>query len=261
VRKVFLRYLNSPTPVQLTHGSARAAALGWSPDSKRVITAGDNPQGNKPPRAVFSVPVFGGEPELVMPSDALYLTISPDGKVLAALAFQDGKLVVKTASPIGSPLRMYAPAPFETKETFNSPNLKFSPDGRRILFFSDVPQGRQVWSLPWPAGRAAPRQVLQGLPYYGPTPQFSWLPDSRQIVLSLQEKHDDQNDHLWIAEVDSGAWRQITSGRLPAAVPERCTQPSHRMERSSSLGNTDPTLRSYRFQWKTLRRTGSSLRS
>ncbi len=219
VRQVFLRYLNSPTPVQLTHGSTAAGVVGWSPDSKRVITVGDNPQAKKPPQALFSVPVFGGEPELVMPLDAFYsfgasyATISPDGKALAVIARRDdGKLVVKTASPVGSPLQVYAPAFFEAKVVFNNPNLKFSPDGRRILLFMDLAQERQAWSLPWPAGRTAPRQVLRWLPGYGGTPQFSWLPDSRHIVLSLQEKHDDEHVHLWIADVDSGTRRQITSG-------------------------------------------------
>ena len=42
VRQVFLRYLNSPTPVQLTHGSSAARAVGWSADGKRVISLGKN---------------------------------------------------------------------------------------------------------------------------------------------------------------------------------------------------------------------------
>jgi Tol biopolymer transport system component/tRNA A-37 threonylcarbamoyl transferase component Bud32 len=213
VRQVFLRYLDSPTPVQLTHGSTDAGAIGWSPDSRRVITVGDNPQGKDPPRALFSLPAFGGEPELVRPLPyASSATVSPDGKALAAFVLQDGKLAVETASPVGSPPKPYAPAPFETKEFFNAPNLRYSPDDRRILLLMDVSQGRQAWSLPWPAGRAAPKQVLRQLPAYGGTPRFSWLPDSRHIILSLQEKHDDENTHLWIADIDSGTRRQITSG-------------------------------------------------
>ena len=78
--------------------------------------------------------------------------------------------------------------------------------------------------MPWPAGRTPPQQVLRGLPDYGGTPQFSWLPDSRHIVLSLQEKHDDEHVHLWIADVASEARRQITSGTsselFPAVSPD-----------------------------------------
>jgi eukaryotic-like serine/threonine-protein kinase len=225
VNQVFLRYLNSPTPVQLTHGGSATESIGWSPDSKRVIFVGDNPQGKKPPRALFSVPVFGGEPKLVMPLDGLYATISPDGKVLGVITYQDDfRLVVKTASPLGSPLQPYAPAPFKTKDFVNRPNLKFSPDGRRSLLFIDFSKGRQAWSLPWPPGGAAPQQVLRGMPDYGGTPQFSWLPDSRHIILSLQEKHDDEHSHLWIADVDSGERRQITSDTSkelsPAVSPD-----------------------------------------
>jgi len=224
VRQVFLRYLNSPTPVQLTHGSRAAFNLGWSADSKRVFMGGNNPNGKKPVRALLSVPVFGGEPEFVNAFDASCWATSPDGKSLAVVLNQDdGKSLVETASPPGSPLQPYAPAPFETKagqlQLSISPNLKFSPDGRRILLFIDLPRGRQVWSLPWPPGGAAPRQVLQGLPDYGVLPQFSWFPDSRHIVLSLQAQHDDEHNHLWIADVDSGTRRQITSGTSTEVIP------------------------------------------
>jgi serine/threonine protein kinase len=211
VRQVFLRYLNSPTPVQFTQGSADSAAVGWSADGKRFISGGKNPQAKVPPDALFSTPVFGGEPELLLTADVGYAATSPDGKALAAIVEEDGKLVLKTSSPIGAPFEKYAPAPFETKESFQEPNLRFAPDGRQILLLFDQPQGRLSWKLPWPPGRETPRQAFLRLPTYGRTPFFTWLPDSRHIILSLQDRQDDRHQHLWIADVDSGARRPITS--------------------------------------------------
>jgi eukaryotic-like serine/threonine-protein kinase len=224
VRQVFIRYLNSATPIQLTQGSTDAMAVGWSADGKRVISAGHNPRAKEPPDALFSTPVFGGEAELLFTADIDYAAVSRDGKALAAILNEDRKRVVKTSSPIGAPFQKYAPAPFETKEIFQIPNLQFSPDGRRMLLIFDELQGRLVWNLPWPAGREAPRQIPLRLPLYGPTPSFTWLPDGRHIILSLRDRLDVEHQHLWIADVDSSARRQVTSGasseRDPALSPD-----------------------------------------
>jgi serine/threonine protein kinase len=219
VRQVFLRYLNSPTPVQLTQGGTDATAVGWSADGKRVISMGKNPQAKEPSVALFSTPVFGGEPELLLTADISDASVSRDGKALASIIEEDGKLVVKTSSPIGAPFQRYSPAPFETKDRYQHPDLRFSPDGRRILLFFDQPQGRRIWSLPWPSGQEAPSQVPLRLPSYGLTPFFTWLPDSRHIILSLQDKQDDEHEHLWVADVDSGARRPITSGTSSETSP------------------------------------------
>ncbi len=248
VRQIFLRYLNSATPIQLTHSNVRRTLAGWSADSKRLLYSDDNPRG----KALFSLPVFGGEPNYVMPLDVPYgAFVSPDGKALAVLVMQDGKAVVKTSSPVGSPLQPYAPMPFEAKALLSGHSLNFSPDGRRILLICDPPQGRQAWILPWPAGRAAARQVLRDLPSYGPTPQFSWLPDSRHVIVTLQESHDDQHRHLWIADVDSGTFRRITSGTASEAQPR--VSPDGRRFSSTS---TEWTTRLFRFRSKMQRPNG-----
>jgi Tol biopolymer transport system component len=45
------------------------------------------------------------------------------------------------------------------------------------------------------------------------------MPDNRRIVVSMQDKHDEENEHLWIVDVDSGARRQITNGTTLEAGP------------------------------------------
>jgi WD40 repeat protein len=247
VRQVFLRYLNSPTPVQLTQGSTDATAVGWSGDGKRFISGGKNPQtkelGHVLFDALFSIPVFGGEPELLLTADIDYAVISSDGKALAAIIEEDGKMVVKTSSPVGAPFQRYAPAPFETKESSQEPNLRFSPDGRRILLLFDQLQGRLAWKLPWPPGR---RDSPAGAPYgcllTGRLPSSPGFPTAAISFSRLRNKQDDDHQHLWIADVDSGARRPITSSASSEMEP--ALSPDGKKLCSS---NSIKTARSYPF--------------
>ena len=66
--------------------------------------------------------------------------------------------MVLTASPVGSPLKKYEPAPFATADFANSPLAQFSPDNRSILLMIDVTGGRQAWLLPYPPGKGQPRR-------------------------------------------------------------------------------------------------------
>jgi Tol biopolymer transport system component len=211
-RRVFLRYLNAPAATPLTGGANTWGPVGWSPDSKRVFAIGLNPNGKNPAYALFSIPVFGGEPEFVRPMDFIGLTVSPDGRAVAALQkAEDGRYTVFTASPPESPLKRYAPAPFETTTIFNGPNLQFSRDGRWLTLFMDVPGEKQAWRLPFPSGRGTPQRFLKDLHSFGGTPQMSWFPDGRTGVLS-QVAEEGQPHHLWTAGLHSGLLRQVTSG-------------------------------------------------
>jgi eukaryotic-like serine/threonine-protein kinase len=200
-RRVFVRYLNSPTAKPLTRGARDWNPAGWSPDSKRVIVRGKNPQGDKPPYALFAVPVFGGEPDLMMTLDPFFVSVSPDGKALAAIGEPDNKLAVYTASPVGSPLQRYTPGAFESSEVSNTPNVQFSKDNRSIMLVEDVTGGRQIWQLPYPAGQGTLRRVLTSLPNVGNTPRWSAFPDERTGILSLTTK---AGLHLWFAGIRSG---------------------------------------------------------
>jgi Tol biopolymer transport system component/predicted Ser/Thr protein kinase len=215
-RHVFLRYLNSPTAVPLTRGAEDWNPAGWSPDGKRVLMRGKNPQGAKPQYALFSVPVFGGDPELIMPMDIRYPRVSSDGKAIAGFGYAKGKLSVYTASPVGSDLKRYTPAPFETSSFSNTPYVQFSPDSHWIMLVIDVIGGRQWWKLPYPIGSGTPQRIMQSLNSQGPTPRWSWFPDSRNGVLSST---DEQGRHLWTAGIQSGVRQKTTAGTLSESEP------------------------------------------
>jgi eukaryotic-like serine/threonine-protein kinase len=141
VRQVFIRYLNSPTPVQLTQGSTDAVAVGWSADGKRVISLGKNPRGESPSQALFSTPVFGGEAEQLLAADIRYATVSRDGKALAAFTNEGGKWVVKTSSPSARPSRGTCLHPLRQKKSINNPISSFRRTGGGFCSFSTTPRG------------------------------------------------------------------------------------------------------------------------
>jgi Tol biopolymer transport system component len=208
-RRLFLRYLSSVTPIALTRGAEAVEPAGWSADSKRVLFIGKNPPGAGSPFTLFSIPVFGGEPDVVMPMDGSFILpgfrVSADGKAAVALRIDENrKLLVYTASPPGSPLKPYTPAPFETNTWSNQPYAQFSPDLRSILLVVDALDGRQVWKLPYPAGQGAPERVFRSVPGSG-FGGWSCFPSGRSGVWSF-------GGHLWLGGIGSGVRQALTNG-------------------------------------------------
>jgi serine/threonine protein kinase/Tol biopolymer transport system component len=208
-RRLFLRYWNSPTPAPLTRGADVWDPAGWSADNKRVFVLGKNPPGADSHYTLFSAPVVGGEPDVVTPMDDRFilpgLRVSADGTVLVAIRQDEHrKFSVYTASPVGSALKRYTPAPFESTDWSNTPYAQFSPDSRSITLIVDALDGRQVWNLPYPAGQKAPERILRSVPATG-FGGWSWFPDGRSGVWSFA-------GHLWLAGIRAGVRQAVTTG-------------------------------------------------
>ncbi len=219
--QVFLRYLNSSVSTQLTKTTDGAFPVAWSSDGKRLFFLAKNPSG--PGDALFSVATIGGEPELIMavePTNRYALSVSPDGRTVAEFRRDESGLFgIAISSPAGSPFRKYSPAPFAGKDVFNTPVIRFSPDGTRLLLLRAGDQGREeAWLVPYPEARGTPRLVLKNLPQAGGTPTFSWMPDSRHIVISF-ERNQETPSHLWIADTESEEIRPLTSGTSVESQP------------------------------------------
>ncbi|HXJ38424.1 MAG TPA: protein kinase, partial [Bryobacteraceae bacterium] len=228
-RQVFVRYLNSTLSTQLTRLSSDAFPLGWSPDSMRIFLAAANPAGNEPPRALFSLSIAGGKPELLMPLAVafafghMYARVSPDGKVLVVLQrAADGTVWLGSSSPVGSPIQRYAPGPFETKQLSNLTSFGLSPDGRKILYLPTNAGEDQAWLLPFPAGSGTPKRL--SLDYPGARRTFSWFPDSRHIAASSTIGNSYDRENLQAIDTSGGDRKPITSGlsneSSPAVSPD-----------------------------------------
>ena len=116
--QVFLRYLNSPVAVQLTHERHFVQPVGWSSDRSHIIVAESIDMGNDAVHAkLYSVATVGGALEFIMDADCNNCDLSRDGKAYATIAKgPDDYYGVAVSDPLGSPLRYYKPAPFFSRD-------------------------------------------------------------------------------------------------------------------------------------------------
>jgi serine/threonine protein kinase len=203
--QVFLRYLNSPNPVQLTHEERFYSLIGWPGDGNHLIVWIYD-RNKVPPYGLYSIAAVGGELEPIMSLSSNISNLTRDGKVYAQLSKnENGSYVVQVSEPLGSPMRPYLPAPFALKPW--GPDLLFSPDGRSILLFNiDDNNRREIWLLPYPATGKPARQIFQKLTNsLIVEDEFSWMPDNRHLVLRAGQ-------HLWMADTESGEFTPLTTG-------------------------------------------------
>jgi serine/threonine protein kinase/Tol biopolymer transport system component len=221
--QVYLRYLDSATPVQLTHTAENAVVRNWSADGKHVlfVRAGLKPYG------LWSVAAVGGDPEF---SIALH-TASPaealtrDNRVRVALhKGPDARYGLWHSSPPDAPEKKYSPDPFTTPLVINNPQVGFSPDGKQILLYMNGARRREeAWLMPFPPQPAhPPRRVFTTIDTFNSTPSFSWMPDNRHVVLALAPAEG--ATQLWMADTRSEERHAITSGTesrgAPAVAPD-----------------------------------------
>jgi serine/threonine protein kinase len=199
--QVFVRSLDADSPVQVTRGSNGAEAPFWSPDSSRIWFLSEG--------GIWSVGRAGGEPELVKKEEVDAAALSPDGRTLATWRTTTSGSTTKGSVWLSSPPtaepREYTPAPFAVSGAWNPQFLRFSPDGRRILVAFDSPDGVAVWLLPFPDGPGArdkPRPIFTTNPRWQGTPGFSWMPDSRHVVMAFKETAGSPS-RLWMADTRS----------------------------------------------------------
>ncbi len=213
-RELFLRRLDSPTPQQLTSAPGFARPLGWSLDSSHIFYLQITP--GVLTGTIFSIASVGGEPEALWTLPAKnegIVAISPDGKAgaLYCLNIID-PCDMEVSDPIGSPPRVYPDSHVKANNIFGVPQMKFSPDGKKLLLIRAGDSGLdESWLLPWPAGKGTPRQILKKLPHDAGTPTFSWLPDSRHLIVATNTGIEGTR-HLYLADTKSDSLQQITQG-------------------------------------------------
>ena len=208
-----MRYLDQPAGKRLTSFAEAATPIQWTPDGRRIYFVSQHKPGG-----LWSVAVVGGEPEPVM---------ELDGRGANALDIaDDGKQGVWISAPLGSALKKYEPDPFATQGVYNRPNLAFSPDRKHILFFlNSGDRGREeAWLMPYPADASnPPRLIFQDLSSWGGTPRFSWMPDSRHVVVSLQADGGSASGLLLadtMSEERTALSRQTTGMGNPRVSPD-----------------------------------------
>ncbi|MBV8675068.1 MAG: PD40 domain-containing protein, partial [Acidobacteriaceae bacterium] len=227
--QVFLRYLNSPVPAQLTREKLDTVPFGWSSDRSHLIVGEvEETLGNILTHyKLYSLPTVGGQLEFIMEASCYTCGLSQDGKAFATLTEgKDNHSFLQISDPVGSPLRPYTPAPFDSSvmAITGNPFLSFSPDGKQILLV--LPSGSEpdeAWLLPYPPGRGSPHQIPILSKFPPSLTSFSWIPDSPNIVISVAADQTSPN-HLWMTSISSDELTPITTGTnnefLPKVSPD-----------------------------------------
>jgi len=143
--------------------------------------------------------------------DAGAAAVAPDGKTLAFLRGLGGRRSLWIASTLTSDPQQYRTPPFP--ETFTrSDSVEFSRDGTKIGVLVERQEGpsfsSELWVIPYPSG--TPRRALAHVRDVTGG-RISWLPDNRHIVLDSVFL-DLTGSHLYLADIQSGTIRPITSG-------------------------------------------------
>jgi Tol biopolymer transport system component/DNA-binding winged helix-turn-helix (wHTH) protein len=212
ILQIFTKTLGSSMSTQITTRPEHCFFPIWSHDGTHILFVSG--------MDLWSIGAAGGEPALLI-ANVTQASMSPDGRTLALVRTQGPVTEIWTSSPPGAPPKRYSEPPFANLYghifwAFQS----FSPDnsllGVSLLLDSSTPQ---FWILPFPNGK--PVQVLPDLrsnPLMPGMKQFSWMPDSRQVVFA-QCLLFFANPHLWVADTKTGRIRALTDGAGAEQAP------------------------------------------
>jgi serine/threonine protein kinase len=195
---IYVKLLPDGEPVQLTHDKRLKLSPTFSPDSSRIA------YGAFDPWETWEVPVFGGQPRLLLPN-ASSLTWVLDGKhVLFSEIKQGLHMAVVTADEArGQSRDVYVP-PGERSMAHHS---YLSPDDKWVLV---VEMGNQGEIGPC---RVVPFDGTGSIRVVGPPgascTSGGWSPDGKWLYLSSNEGG---KFHIWRQRFPGGTAEQITAG-------------------------------------------------
>ncbi|MGB9454753.1 MAG: protein kinase [Bryobacteraceae bacterium] len=219
--EIMVRNLDSLVPVLVARADAQS--LFWSADGSRLDYVTDT--------GVWSMSRAGGEATLILKGHYGDAAPSPDGKALVLWLLsgeqrqKEPKLWISL--PPGAPPRKYQPVLFEEQGSFSPIFLRFAPDGRKILLARPTAMGPELWLLPFPDGAAAqgkPRRLFASMLAGAESPPtFSWMPDSRHLVMAFPSLGHPQ-PQLWMAHVEDQDLDALTADTAiklrPAVSPD-----------------------------------------
>lgn len=228
--ELYVRELDSPVARAIARPESTefAGMAQWTSDNKILFWDHSglwsvSPVGGRPVR----VAAIDFDYELYGPTARRVMDITRDGSVIASLGrTDDGYVGVFTATLPDAKFVRYAPDPFVSRQGYNEPFLRFSPDGKQLLLWRNAGrESEEAWLLPFPPNPSGPpRRVLEGLSAGSGTPEFSWLPDNRHILVSTGPRPPRT---LYIADTRTGRYRPLSSGlvgpnaqRSPVVSPD-----------------------------------------
>jgi eukaryotic-like serine/threonine-protein kinase len=197
--QIFVKLLPSGEPIQLTNDSTIKLAPAFSPDGTRIAYSIVGPW------EVWSVPVMGGDPQLML-RNASSLTWIDGGKRLLFSEIKGGGLhlcLVSSDEARGHFRDIYLP-PGERGMVHHS---YLSPDGKWILIVQMDDRGGFIpCHLVDAEGKATIRQVG---PSEGSCTSGAWSPDGKWMYMSSNRGG---HFHIWRQRFPEGEPQQVTNG-------------------------------------------------
>jgi serine/threonine protein kinase len=222
--QVYVKFLPDGEPVQLTHDQTTKMSPAFSPDGSRVIYSIVGPW------ETWEVPVFGGEPHILLPNSSS-LTWIEGGKRLLFSEIKKGlhMAVVTTDEGRGDSRDVYVPA----GERSMAHHSYLSPDGRWVLVVEMNRRGdiQQCRIVPFQGGGA---MRLVGPPG-GTCIAGAWSPDGDWVYLSAKT----EGFHIWRQHFPDGEPEQVTTG---PTSQEGITMAPDGKSLITSVGATDSTV-------------------
>jgi eukaryotic-like serine/threonine-protein kinase len=195
---VYIKLLPEGEPVQLTHDKRMKLSPAFSPDSSRIA------YGTFDPWETWEVPVFGGEPQLLLPNSSS-LTWIPDGKHLLFSEIKQGMHMAIVTSDVGrgNSRDIYVPA----GERSMAHRSYLSPDQRWVLIVEMDNEGeiRPCRLVPFDGTRVA--RVVG--PPEASCNTAAWSPDGKWMYFSANRGG---KFHIWRQQFPDGTLEQVTSG-------------------------------------------------
>ena len=206
--QIYVKWLPSGEPVQLTDDDAVKLAPSFSPDGSHIVYSIIEPWDT------WEVSALGGGPHLLLPNSSS-LTWIEQGKRLLFSEMREGLqlVLVTTDENRGNSRDVYVPAGKRSM----AHHSYLSPDGRWVLVVEMDSQGKIV------PCRIVPFQGGKDVKIVGPPNgeclSGSWSPDGKWIYLTSNADPGRVGPTGWQPAPGSHIWRQ----RFPDGEPEQLT--------------------------------------
>jgi serine/threonine protein kinase len=195
--QIYVKFLPDGQPVQLTHDSKQKLSPTFSPDSSNIA------YGTAGPWSTFTVPVLGGEPQVLLPNSSSLSWIEGGKRLLFSEIKEGLHMAVVTSDEGRGQIRdVYVP-PGSRSMAHHS---YLSPDGRWVLVIEMDSRGD---FLPC---RVVTFNGNGDVRVVGPPGKRclsgGWSPDGKWVYLTVET----DQFHIWRQRFPDGAPEQITFG-------------------------------------------------